>query len=415
MFNTIKEKAGILSKLGSFYYQTLLDQAKDTARKLSHIPFESRIITQFGNVIQSTLSKSYFNDNYKVIHFKDEDIEYFGMQDISEKGVPAILQDYLMPSLNDTLSGIATNELQGILGHGYGQAQLSSGLRLVYGLRVPKDILVTSIKTKDAILLLNIDFKATYGFIWFQQNPISLFPSMKMMAQSYTQRRKNILSYTLGLGEVYGDITEIIKYYRVNQSPSQFLKAAAQACGIPVIQQDDIITAIVPLYQGYSYITQTGTRYDATYPHTQLSVGDHLIKGQLIGNMLDMILPNQEVPDYIEEIHLQNSCPVPGIKVPNKDIQIYDEEGNFKPAYTGRHLNKYLQYLEAFNNNNNNQVDSTVSRTQNGVEHFRSVIAKNRAIILVLNKNMPNQMALSLLSFIGKNAPIGSVLVYSYL
>jgi hypothetical protein len=55
MFDVLKEKTGIYSKLGSFYTQVITDKDRVTGHRLSHIPFQTAVFKRFNSMENNLL------------------------------------------------------------------------------------------------------------------------------------------------------------------------------------------------------------------------------------------------------------------------------------------------------------------------------------------------------------------------
>ena len=290
-FDPIQEQADMLAKTGSFWYRTITSADKMTAYKLTQLSGLTKVRTQIRNAMHATLSGGYFSDYYKVIYFKDSDISYNGTEEALQKRFREGTE-YVRAN-NLTIEGSVIVEADSVISdkedgivvpNPDGSITLPANYRIEFGLITDPDICVQAIEYKDGALLLNgIDFQATYGYIAFQNNPITLFPDMKFMARHITYRDRNLLSYTLRLNNVYGPVDRVMDYYRVHQNMPALRLAAAQACGLAVTRTECTIVDIVPLHDGVSYIMDTGERYDAPYRHFHLKKLAKLPAGYIIG------------------------------------------------------------------------------------------------------------------------------------
>lgn len=387
MYNQVDQKFSILPRLGSFWYRTIEDQASFTPNKVTHVPSLFDTDCQAGQLAAAALGYSRVNKRNFVIKFSDSDIE---------------------------------------------------GTTLY----IPKNILVTSIYSSDgATLCRNFNFTSNYGSITFFGDPRAQFPNLRINVRAAVEKKRNLLCYPLGVQEVYGDVSFIIDYCRNNQSPWQFYRATAQAAGLQVVKQDCIVEQVVQDAQSVnddstvkvSYIVSTGERYDAWYPHSILSEGTKLTRGDVIGGVVQsrlvgssstslrgdelfyMVLPDD--PDtYLEGLSgaaLGHMCPVPGIIVQNQDgIQIYDHtDGKFRPMYQADEdtLQKYHQYLDDIGQAVQSDPDLY---DQNPLVHFKNTVAAGRCIVAVVSSQLSPELRKRIYSYIKTNAPIGSVLLY---
>jgi hypothetical protein len=292
-----------------------------------------------------------------------------------------------------------------------GDIILSDTQELIWDLHIDQDIMVTSIQMEDGtILYANQDFASQFGKLTFLQNPIAMFPTMQFMARSYIGRMPNLYNYLVHADSVYGSISRMLRYARGSQSIKSLYYASAQAAGLAVVDQDCTVVAVSPLLDGKAYITTAG-RYDAAYPHTPLKPGAKLAKNYIIGGnqLYRLIGPYDPMPSNITGINLGTALPVPGLFAPNREIEITDSNGNYRPCYDGDSsaIKAYHRYLAK----TNNVVDAPNTK-MNGMQHFRYVACPNRCVVACINESyMTAQMKLRLMTYLQRELPIGSVLV----
>ena len=356
-FDPIQEQAGMLAKTGSFWYRTITAADKMTAYNLTQLGGLTKARTQMRNAMHATLSGGYFNDYYRVIYFTDKDIAYNGTEAALQKRFREGTE-YVRAN-NLTIEGSLITEADNVIsdkGDGIvtpnpdGSITLPANYRIEFGLITDPDICVQAIEYKEGSLLLNgIDFHATYGYIAFPNNPITLFPDMKFMARHVTYRERNLLSYTLRLNNVYGPVDRVMDYYRVHQNIPSLRLAAAQACGMAVTRTECTIMDIVPLHDGVSYIMDTGERYDAPYRHFHLKKLAKLPAGYIIGGRELFRLywyGGTEDVSELPGIDPYRALPVRNIFIPNKQIPI-QTNGYYRPAYEGTGAQDYYRFLAA--------------------------------------------------------------------
>ena len=356
-FDPIQEQADMLAKTGSFWYRTITSADKMTAYKLTQLSGLTKIRTQIRNAMRATLSGGYFSDFYKVIYFKDSDISYNGTEAALQKRFREGTE-YVRAN-NLTIDGSVIVEADSVISdkedgivvpNPDGSITLPANYRIEFGLITDPDICVQAIEYKDGALLLNgIDFQATYGYIAFKNNPITLFPDMKFMARHVTYRDRNLLSYTLRLNNVYGPVDRVMDYYRVHQNMPALRLAAAQACGLAVTRTECTVVDIVPLHDGVSYIMDTGERYDAPYRHFHLKKLAKLPAGYIIGGReLFRLYWYGGKEDVLElnGIDPYRALPVRNLFIPNTDIPV-EISGYYRPDYEGSGTGEYHKFLAA--------------------------------------------------------------------
>lgn len=422
----VDEKASMLSRAGSFYYNTVSATDRTTVQRLSHFSCNCRAFRQLSNSSNLVLSGGYFEDNWKVIRFKDDQILYYGAEEALQKRYVTItknevgasrpanmfIEDSFLPVTEEN-KGLAEFHKPLIFPGGDEDLIFPQSFQLLFGLLVDKDLYITTIELDDGtILRQNMDFQSQFGLINFYENPIKLFSGMKFMARSYVYRRRNLYSFTLGIDDVYGPVDRIMAYYRKVQSPKALYYAAAQAAGMPVVRRDCEILGVMPLHSGCSYMTNDG-RYDAAFPHNHLSLGTKLTAGTVIGgaDLFEMYGPNDPLPNNLDSINLDMAIPVKGLSAQNAEVQLYLGDA-FRPQYAGdtEALQKYWDYIHTWNND----TPGTDVVTGNAMVHFLTTVAANRYILLRINEDgMTKKMRLKLLTFLDRERPLGSVLLFA--
>ena len=270
--------------------------------------------------------------------------------------------------------------------------------------RVDPDVLLTSVRRGSSVLVRNRDFKSSYGLVEFAAAPMALFPDMRFIARSAVVRTPNVLCYPLGIGPVYGSVGRVVSYFRRNQSPMAFYRAAAQSAGMAVVEASSTVASV----NGDVYVAADGRRYEAPYPHTPLSVGDRIGDGAVIGaGHFYMVLPGDVVPDGVEKAVSHSSCAINGLEIPNEDVAVY-ASGKFRPEYGPAYKrDMYWAFLDGLPDVPQGEEPAV----QNALEHFRRVVAPGRTILYHIGSELPREMRLRLSAFVREHAPVGSVLL----
>lgn len=78
--NPLAEKANTLSRCGSFYYRTLVDDSKADAEFVSHTHSYARLMPLGDKIATAIKGGCYYEDYYKIIKFTDRDIDWNGVK-----------------------------------------------------------------------------------------------------------------------------------------------------------------------------------------------------------------------------------------------------------------------------------------------------------------------------------------------
>lgn len=441
MWDPVSEKSATLPRAGDFYTKVLTDTDRKTCRAIVDTSYQTRMFRQLDNLEPSILSAGYFEDNYRVIRFTDRDVLYYGTrealqtQHVGDVGADGTSTDSRKETITipahtalkddtDPTGGtdsplypaglLAVHHKPLLVPSPDDTVTLPADFRIIYGLRVPKDLLITAIQKEDGeMLYANSDYEASFGVLHFYVNPIQLFPRMRFMAFAYTERRRNLYCYPLGV-DVYGPVDRIDHYYKKAQSVTSLYKASAQAAGFPVIRRRCTILSVSPLHSGAAYYTTDG-RYDADFPHTHLTPGTELEEGTVVAGdqLYQLIGPDDPLPVSIKEISLDYAIPVKGLFAPNAEIQLKDGEGNYYPQFTGDEeaLARYHKFLEYWYPEGGAELLAEVPESANGLDFFLHTLCANRFIICRVNRQqMTTAMYLRLMAFLRQELPLGSVL-----
>ena len=424
--DSIQEVPAMLSRVGSFYYKNLSNEGIYTARKLAQMHTGCRVFSQLKASGELAMSGGYTNYS-DVIRFSDADIDYYGAKDaLQERPITneLTLKNYTaLTDVNDSkiLSDRGREiRINQILAFPFlpetaeDVSEMSVGQRgaLTFGLYIDKDIFVSTITTDNGELLINgVDFLSVFGLLLFKKNPAVLFPKHKFVASSMTKRHRNLLSFTLGLDDVYGPINKVMEYYRVSQNPKTFYYAAAQAIGMCVVPEDCVIIGVEPLHKGCAYITDIG-KLDAPYNHVILKDGTELKKNTVIGGdeLFSAVFAEDALPESMGSVNLDKLLPVVGLSAPNADINI-STDGKFAPDFLGEDAVKD-KYLEFVKERNEGELPESTVGSMNAIDYVRNHMAPRRCLILRINESrMYSDMRLSLSKFINRELPIGVVLL----
>ena len=420
--DSVQEVPEMLARAGSFYYKNLSEDGMLTARKLTQQHTHCRVFSQFSAIGELLLSGGYFND-FGIIHFSEADVDYYGaksaLQVRPETG-ELTLKNYTALQDNGTSKILAEQDncarLEEVLAFpviptsagAVIEMPVTSRDDLTYGLYIDPNTFVSTITTDEGKLLLNgLDFVSFFGLILFRKNPITLFPEQKFLASSTTVRKRNILSYALGVGDVYGPVDKIMEYCKVAQTPRTFYLAAAQAMGMCVVPENCIVLRVEPLHKGCAYITDKG-KLDAPYAHVILQTGTKLSKNTVIGGkeLFDVVFYDEALPGDLGPVSLDYLLPVKGLYASNTTRGSASLADLFDGSETAK--NKYIAFLKE---RNGGSVPSAGAGSTNIINYVRNM-APRRCMILRINEGrLYRSMQMNLEHFIERELPIGVVLL----
>lgn len=85
--NPLDEKANTLSRCGSFYYRTIVDESKAEAEFVSHLSSLTRLLPLGNKISTAVQGGCYYHDYYKLIKFTDTDIDWNGVKEALQKRI----------------------------------------------------------------------------------------------------------------------------------------------------------------------------------------------------------------------------------------------------------------------------------------------------------------------------------------
>lgn len=85
--NPLDEKANTLSRCGSFYYRTLVDDSKADAEFVSHTHSYTRLMALGDKITTAIKGGCYYEDYYKIIKFTDHDIDWNGVKEALQQRI----------------------------------------------------------------------------------------------------------------------------------------------------------------------------------------------------------------------------------------------------------------------------------------------------------------------------------------
>lgn len=85
--NPLNEKANTLSRCGSFYYRTLVDDSKADAEFVSHTHSYTRLMALGDKITTAIKGGCYYEDYYKIIKFTDRDIDWNGVKEALQRRI----------------------------------------------------------------------------------------------------------------------------------------------------------------------------------------------------------------------------------------------------------------------------------------------------------------------------------------
>jgi len=162
-----------------------------------------------------------------------------------------------------------------------------TGSEMLYVLPLPDRLtpIVIATKFQDRVLVQGIDFETGPNYIILRESPGDLFAAGGFTVLTGLWRNGMPYDFTMQVnGDTYGS-TFIASYYRGSGSVTSFERAAAQACGLLVLEVDDTLVdsqLVNPGVRRYTFL-KSGV-FDVDYPHKTLTPGTDYARGHIVSN-----------------------------------------------------------------------------------------------------------------------------------
>lgn len=456
----LSEKSNTISRCGSFYYQTLEDEAKDLAEFISHIVWYNNIPSKLKKIEEAVKGGAFFLSYYDIIKFNDKDISWSGIKESLQyrvQGPAARKVEGAYESAPDTLrypgrlanlvinnSAVAeANEDNVYTATEYSAAILypkDSATTVLPETFIPKwylnideNIYVVSICVDGKILIAGQDFESDFGKLIFTTNPLKLFPSKKILVLCSQVRFKNIYNYIIGATNIYGDISYVMKYYRESQSAKTLKLACAQFAGLTVVKEKCKVLSVKEHDIGATYVTTNGI-LDARYNHTIHREGTVLDKDTIIGgdSIFNIYYNYESIQNSNISISLNGIIPISGLYASNsKDMEFSvisstQDKPKYIPLFSGdsSSLDSYKEYVNSIGGvsvdiDNTSSFDESSTETikwgkGSELKYVMTTLLNNSVLVVKYDKSLlTDKMIIDIKTFIERERPVGSFIAYA--
>ena len=203
----------------------------------------------------------------------------------------------------------------------------------LYVLPMPPGVTPTVIATRipDKVLVSGIDFEVGDGFVIMRESPGIMFRDGGITVVTGHRTLPLPYNYTMQInGDAHGH-GFVAALYRGSWSKTAFERAAAQASGLLVLEQDDTLLT-------RQQLTATSARYVflhagpvvVDYPHFRLTPGKDYAKGYVVSAGFRVVGPSD--PGWFRRAagdrtcNLSGALPVDGLYLPPQDVYVGYEE-----------------------------------------------------------------------------------------
>jgi hypothetical protein len=199
---------------------------------------------------------------------------------------------------------------------------------LKYALPIPQGQYPTSLRNiAGRDFALGVDYRQSGNLLIFGcEHPDSLFPQRVIIAPAGWEKTSGLLNYTNKLDGVMPS-TFPGEYYRQNQSAESWLRALAVASGMHVMESAAVIADVETLGRDTFYTTTAGDVHAVDYPHRRHTVGDNLIRGDILGSPLRIYHKRHagddswwKQLDWSAGLSMDSFCLVKGLTAPDASV-----------------------------------------------------------------------------------------------
>jgi hypothetical protein len=157
----------------------------------------------------------------------------------------------------------------------------------------PSDYVPRTIEIPGDTLFQGFDFRLHGEWLAFFQDPEILFPNMHVVCSSGADLSSNALCHVLGIDRRPGAVLEISKYHWQTFSTSQFVRAAAQACGYDVAPAGRVRAVSNLTNMQACLVSDT-----AMLARAGVTVGESCVDGTVPGRALQLMV-DAYLPDFV--------------------------------------------------------------------------------------------------------------------
>lgn len=172
-----------------------------------------------------------------------------------------------------------------------------TGSEVLYVLPLPDGLtpIVIATRSADRVLVQGIDFETGPNYLILRESPADLFHAGGFTVLTGLRESSAPYDFIRQVnGHTYGT-SFVAAYCKGAGSAASFERAAAQACGLLVLEADDTLIASQLAAPGVRrYVFQNAGAYDVTYPHSPLVAGLDYAKGYIVSNGFRLISGNSE-------------------------------------------------------------------------------------------------------------------------
>jgi len=197
------------------------------------------------------------------------------------------------------------------------------------------------IRTSKGKLALGIDFYYANEYLWFTENPLTLFEDYTIHIEESSNFNNSNYNYIYNTSNLYNNIDYVAKYLRYDQTPKALKLALAAICKLPIIRKGGVLRSIVEHPDHVTYVFEDET-VNVYYEHTRLISGASYAADSLIDAPLVVLNNTPQNNDWYRRItwnkglSLDAYSPFTGLTLEDKPASAF--VSSFNTTYNKPHI-----------------------------------------------------------------------------
>ncbi len=287
----------VMGMIGTFWSRSVTDQTKREARALVSLAANASGLQQLETPMRKLISARRVAVENVPVCFVDGEFVYIGPDTMDAWRSEALVDGETFRVVR--FDPASTAPVRALLLTTNGRLLVAGGLALtsqpdsagyrdaeaLFVVPVPAGLTPVTIAGRDTILINGIDFESGPGYIVMRDSPADTFAIGGFTVLQGFLDLPTPYNFTMQLnGAPYGH-QFVAVYYRGASSAGSFERAAAQAAGLLVLEQDDTLIHKCPLSPDVTrYVFAAAGPIDVAYPHHALDELVEYPRGYIVSN-----------------------------------------------------------------------------------------------------------------------------------
>lgn len=308
------------------------------------------------------------------------------------------------------------------------QSDLLDDPNFFYIIKFEKLYIPYSIQTQNRLLFLGIDFYYAFNYLWFVENPITLFPEGAVNVHEKEEFSNSLYNFTFGTNTAFKNIDLISNYLRNTQNRKSLKLALASILNLPVIRKGGYLYGKKIYNDHVAYVFENES-INVYYEHEHLYPGAIYEKDQLIDDPIFVL--TKTTPDWYKVINwsdglsLDNFTHFNGLSLKNEAVNI--EAVSINTKYNKIHVrfplneeipgtaDKYWAHIHEVEDTTGNFLNDILelqnvgdTKQENAIDLFFRLLLNRIGIIIIVDETKTAFTDEAIL-FLRQNIPFGHV------